>query len=160
LKDGRVECMRVCGWVEVEVIGGDGGVRHFSKHRNMVTDVGLACLGRLAFSGLTEDKFGYLAIGVGTASESATDTALESEIARKGASATQTTTNITDDTVLLTASFSSADGLTGTSTVSETGIFNAPSGGEMLARKVFSGVPINWDGGDTLVIRYYVRFER
>ena len=128
--------------------------------KNVITNVGLACIIRLVFSGLSEDKFGYIAIGTGTTSEAVTDTALEAEIARKAASVSQTTTTISGDTALLEATFSSADGLTGTHNVSETGIFNAASGGDLLARKVFSAVPINWDAGDSLTIRYYVQMTR
>jgi len=115
--------------------------------RNIVTNAGLAAIIRLVFSGLTETKFGYLAIGTGTAAEAATDTALGNEIKRKSATVTQTTTSVTGDTALLEATFSSADGLTGTANVSEAGIFNASSGGILLARKVFSAVPLNWDAG-------------
>jgi len=132
----------------------------FYWRKNIVTNVGLACIIRLVFSGLTEDKFGYLGIGSGTTAESATDTALEYEIIRKTATVTQTTTTITDDTALLEATFSSADGLTGTMTISETGILNLATGGDLLARKVFAGVPVDWDAGDTLTIRYYVQMTR
>jgi len=132
----------------------------FYWRKNIITDVGLAAIIRLVFEGLTETKFGYLAIGTGTTSESASDTALEAEIARKAASVTQTTTTVTDDTALLEATFSSADGLTGSHNVSETGVFNDPSAGILLARKVFSAVPINWDAGDTLTIRYYIQMTR
>ena len=128
--------------------------------KNVITNVGLACLIRLAFAGLTEDKFGYIAIGTGTTAEAVTDTALEAEIARKVASVTQTTTSVDGDTALLEATFSSADGLSGSHNVSETGVFNASTGGDMLARKTFSPVPINWDAGDTLTIRYYIQMTR
>jgi len=128
--------------------------------KNIITNDGLAEIVRLVFSGLTGTKFGYLAIGTGTTAESASDTALEAEIARKSASVSQTTTTITDDTALLEATFSSADGLSGTSAVSEAGIFNASTGGVLLARKTFSAVNINWDAGDSLTIRYYVQFSR
>lgn len=128
--------------------------------KNVITDVGIAEMIRLIFAGLTGTKFGYLAIGSGTVAESTTDTALGGEIARKTASVTQTTTTITNDTALLEATFSSADGLTGTSNVSEAGIFNDPTAGVLLARKVFSAVPINWDAGDSITIRYYVQLTR
>jgi len=128
--------------------------------KNIITDVGLACIIRLVFSGLSEDKFGYLAIGTGTTAESTSDTALENEIARKAATVSQTTISVSGDTALLEATFSSADGLTGSHNVSETGIFNASSGGDLLARKVFSAVPIDWDAGDSLTIRYYVQMSR
>jgi hypothetical protein len=120
--------------------------------KNVVTNVGLACIIRLIGSGLTENKFGYIAIGTGTTAEAVTDTALQTEIKRKSATVSQVTTSITGDTALFEATFSSADGLTGTSNVSEAGVFNAPSGGSLLARKVFSAVPVNWDAGDQLTI--------
>jgi len=132
----------------------------FYWRKNIITNVGLACIIRLVFSGLTETKFGYLAIGTGTTSESATDTALANEVKRKTATITQTTTTVTGDTALVEATFSSADNLSGTMTISEAGIFNASTGGSLLARKVFSGIPVNWDAGDTLTIRYYVQMTR
>jgi len=132
----------------------------FYWRMNVITNVGLACIIRLVFAGLVEDKFGYLGIGSGTTAEAVTDTALEYEIIRKSATVTQTTTTITDDTALLEATFSSADGLTGTMTISEAGIFNLAAAGDLLARKVFAGVPVDWDAGDTLTIRYYVQMTR
>jgi len=128
--------------------------------KNVITDVGLACIVRLVFLGLTEDKFGYLGIGSGTAAEAVTDTALQYEIIRKAATVSQTTTTITNDTGLLEATFSSADGLTGTANVSETGVFNLAAAGDLLARKAFAAVPIDWDAGDSLTIRYYVQMTR
>ncbi|RLI87526.1 MAG: hypothetical protein DRP01_01585 [Archaeoglobales archaeon] len=128
--------------------------------KNVITNVGLACIVRLVFAGLTEDKFGYLGIGSGTTSEAVTDTELEAEIIRKSATVSQETTSVSGDTAKLEATFSSADGLSGTMNISEAGVFNASAGGDLLARKVFSAVPIDWDAGDTLTIRYYIQFTR
>jgi hypothetical protein len=127
--------------------------------RNIVTNVGLSEMIKLVF-GLGGAAFGYIAIGTGTAAESATDTALQTEIKRKTASKSQTTTSVTGDTCLLTATFSSADGLSGTSAVTEAGVFNALTGGVLLARKVFSAVNVNWDAGDSLTINYYIQLSR
>jgi len=132
----------------------------FYWRKNIITDVGLACIIRLVFSGLTEDKFGYLAIGSGTTAEAATDTALQYEVKRKTATVTQVTTTITDDTARLEATFSSADALSGTMNISEAGIFNLATAGDLLARKVFAAVPVDWDAGDTLTIRYFVQMTR
>jgi len=132
----------------------------FYWRKNVITNAGLAAIIRLVFSGLTETKFGYIAIGTGTTAEAPTDTALEFEIKRKAATITQTTTTITGDTALCEATFSSADNLSGSHNVSETGIFNASTGGILLARKVFSAVPLNWDAGDSITIRYYVQMTR
>jgi hypothetical protein len=32
--------------------------------------------------------------------------------------------------------------------------------GSLLARKVFSAVPLNWDAGDSITVRYYVQLTR
>jgi hypothetical protein len=184
-KGGEVETLGAIGWVEVIVKDKDGRIKYrfpeveeeegegdciftslpskipdFYWRRNIVTDVGIAAVIRLIFSGLTEDKFGYIAIGTGTATESASDTALASEVKRKAASVTQMTTTITGDTAKLEAEFSSADTLSGTQTIAETGIFNASTGGILLARKTFPGVTLNWDLGDSILIRYYVQMVR
>jgi len=127
--------------------------------RNIVTNAGLSEMIKLVF-GLGGTAFGYIAIGTGTAAESATDTALQTEIKRKSATKSQTTTTVSGDTCLLTATFSSADGLTGTSAVTEAGVFNAATGGVLLCRKVFSAVNVNWDAGDTLTVNYYVQLSR
>jgi hypothetical protein len=150
----------VSGWVEVILRDSRGRVKRYVKLRNIITNTGLACMVRLIFSGLVEDRFGYLAIGTGTTAESATDTSLQSEIKRKPATVTQTATYIDGDTAMLEASFSSADGLSGSHSVSETGVFNASSGGDMLARKTFTPILVDWDRGDTLTIRYYVSISR
>ena len=186
-REGEVESIGAIGWIEVVVKDKNGRIKYrfpeieeekeeeeedciftcfpskmpdFYYRKNIVTNAGLAAVIRLIFSGLTENKFGYIAIGTGTTSETATDTALQSDIKRKAASVTQITTTIDGDTAKLEAEFSSADGLTGTSTVSETGIFNASTGGIMLARKTFPGVSLNWDLGDSILIRYYVQMIR
>ncbi len=127
--------------------------------RNIITDAGLAEMIKLVF-GLGGTSFGYIAIGTGTTAETASDTALQQEIKRKAATKSQTTTTVTNDTCLLTATFSSADGLTGTSAVAEAGVLNAATGGVLLARKTFSAVNVNWDAGDSLTINYYIQLSR
>jgi hypothetical protein len=144
------------GIVEIIVKDKDGNIKYHYKEKNVVTYASLGTIIRLLFEGLTDTKFGYLAIGTGTTSETPNDTALVSEIARKSATITQTTVIQPNDTALLEAEFSSADGLSGTSDVSETGIFNASYGGTMLARKTFTPVSINWDARDIFIIKYYI----
>jgi len=138
-----VEPVKIEGWVEIIVRDKNGKIKYymgpknleelddpapflsslpakfqdFYWRKNIITNAGLAAIIRLVFSGLTETKFGYIAIGTGTTAEAATDTALVAEIKRKSATVSQTTTSVSGDTALLTATFSNADGLTGTSNV-------------------------------------------
>lgn len=180
-----VDIGRMLGWVEIIVKDKDGKIKYttrtlpekirrgnptptsfpakFMDHywrKNIITDVGLACIIRLVFYNLSEDKFRYLGIGTGTTPEAVGDKSLEAEVKRKSATITQETTVITDDTALCEVTFSSADTLSGSANISEAGILNADTGGDILARKVFSAVPIDWDAGDTLTIRYYVQMAR
>jgi hypothetical protein len=184
----KPDTARLSGWVEAIVRDKDGNIKYhlntldeggkdeegdcafvifpasqsvtFYWRRNVMTNVGFAAVIRLIFEGLTETKFGYLAIGTGTTAEAVTDTKLENEIARKSATTTQSTLNITGDLAIVEATFSKDDGLSGTHNVSEVGIFNAPTGGILLARKVFAPIPINWDIGDTLTMRYFINITR
>ncbi|TDA41335.1 MAG: hypothetical protein DSO07_05130 [Thermoproteota archaeon] len=187
MSSGKHDTTKIDGWVEVIVRDKDGKIKAYIGPkqeeiddppgepilssapgtfqdyywlRNIITNAGIASIIRLIFSGLTDTKFGYLAIGSGTTTESATDTALVQEIKRKAATITQTTTSISGDTAQVSATFSSSDGLTGTANVCEAGIFNASTGGTMLARKTFTCVSLNWDAGDSITINYYVQMSR
>jgi len=135
-------------------------IAEYYWRKNIVTNAGLAAIIRLIAAGLTEAKFSHIAIGTGTNPESVTDTALQQEIRRKPATVSQTTTTITGDTALFEATFSSDDGLSGSHNVSEAGVFNAETGGILLARKVFPAVPLNWDAGDSITIRYFIHMTR
>jgi len=173
----------IAGWVDAVVKSRDGRVKYlvtlakgnpapaipkgvvpeaevlYYFRKNVVTNVGLAEIIKLVFN-LGGTPFTYVGIGTGTTSESVTDTALQNELKRKPASVSQTTTTVTNDTALLEATFSSADGITGTQNISEAGVFNASSGGVLLARKVFTAVPVNFDAGDSITIRYYIQMSR
>ena len=158
----NIDSGRVYGWVEIMVIDKDGRVKHHVKPeaKNIMTNVGLAAMIRLIFTAFTETRFSYLAIGTGTTPETESDTSLEREVCRKTATQTQITTNIEGDTCLNEATFSSADGLAGSMNISEVGLFNASSGGILLARKTFEPTTVNWDAGDRLTARYYIQITR
>jgi hypothetical protein len=81
-------------------------------------------------------------------------------VKRKTATISQTTTTVPGDTALVTATFSKTDGLSGSQNICEAGIFNASTGGILLARKTFPCVPLNWDAGDSITINYYVQMSR
>jgi len=151
-----IESIKLVGELEVVVYDKDGNIKYREHKRNVITNVGKAEVASL-IGGLSTSAFTYIAIGTGTTSPSSTDTALESEIARKSASASKETTNVTNDTLVLVATFSSADGLSGTANVAEAGVFNASSGGTMLARQTMSSpVPMDWDAGDAIQITWKI----
>jgi len=89
----------------------------------------------------TVNPFKYLAIGTGTTTASASDTALENEIDRGEATVTL---NDNELQFVHTFSFSASQAIT------EMGIFNASTGGDILTRSTFGA--INVSNGDSLQI--------
>ncbi|MGB9759884.1 MAG: hypothetical protein ACPLZG_08690 [Thermoproteota archaeon] len=116
---------------------------------NLIVDVGKSQVAGLIGAVVT-DAFGYVAVGTGTTSPASTDTALGSEVMRVASTNTRVTTNTTNDTLQLQAIFN----FTESYSITEAGIFNASSGGVMLARQTFGA--INVVSGDSIVITWKV----
>ena len=122
--------------------------------KNVITNTGKAEVAGL-INGDTTGPFTYIAIGTGTTAADATDTALESEISsgggeRTSATCSRTTTDTTDDTAQLVATFN----FTSSFAVTETGVFDAASDGIMLCRQTFSA--LNVQSGDSLQITWKI----
>ena len=125
---------------------------------NLVTSTGKAAVAALILNDVAEDDFDHIAIGTGTTAAAAGDTALESEITTNGgertaATGTRVTTSVTDDTAQLVATFN----FTGSFAVTETGVLNAASGGDLLCRQVFSA--INVENEDSLQITWKIQIS-
>ena len=148
--------LRLIGSLELTVRDRYGRVKDRRLIRNVITDVGKAQVAGL-INGVVTTPFKYVAIGTGTTAASASDTALEYEVARKEGTTTRETTNVSNDTAVVEATFSSADGLSGSMAITEAGLFDASSGGNMLCRRTFDALNINWDAGDTLTIKWKVQ---
>ena len=131
-----------------------GNVIYSKKISNVITNVGKAEVAGL-INEVTSGGFKYIAIGTGTTSPSASDTALENEVARKLGTTSRKTVNVTNDTAVVEATFSSSDGLSGSQTISESGLFDDSAGGNILSRDSLSDT-MNWDNGEQLTIRYEI----
>ena len=123
------------------------------RTHNLITNVGHAgANGRMSNQG-GYSPFIFLAIGTGTTAAAATDTALQTEIttgggARASATASQVTTTVTNDTTQLVHTWT----FTSSFAVTEEGILDASSSGNLLAHQVFSAV--NVVSGDSLQITH------
>jgi hypothetical protein len=115
---------------------------------NGITNAGFASVAGLILTDVGDTPYDYSAIGTGSTAFDPTQTALVTEIKRKAGTGTRVTTSVTNDTAQHVTTFSSADGLTGTSAVTESGVFNASSAGTMLCRQTFSALNINWGAGE------------
>lgn len=124
---------------------------------NLVTTRGKRVIAE-QLNGVTTAPVTAIAIGTGTTAAAAGDTALQTEIttgggARGAATTSNQTTTTTGDTARWVKTFS----FTSTFAVTEEGLFdNNTSGGNMLARQVFSAV--NVVNGDSLQITHNVQF--
>lgn len=150
--------LRLYGEVEIKHIR-NGRIIKKKKLENVITDVGKAQVAGL-IGGIVTDAFTYIAIGDGDSgnpgvcsSESSTDTALGHELQRASATATRITTSVTNDTLKLEATFN----FTGSYSICESGVFDAASNGNMLARKTFS--VINVADGDSLQITWKIQVQ-
>lgn len=120
---------------------------------NLVTNAGMAGVASRINGDGAAAAFTYIAIGTGTTAANATDTTLQTEITTNGgeraaATASRTTTDVTNDTATLVHTFT----FTGSFAVTESGVLNAASTGTLLARQVFSA--INVVSGDSLQITW------
>jgi len=146
----------------------DGVINHFSaygiripfitgtwsnsrKIHNLVTNAGQAGVASRINGSGGEAAFTFIAMGTGVTAADVANTTLQTELAASGlsrvaASASRTTTDVTNDTAQLTTTFS----VTGSVAVTESGVLNAASVGTLSARQVFSAV--NVINGDSLQI--------
>ena len=95
----------------------------------------------------TTTAMSHMAIGTGSTPAAAGNTALGSESARTGL----TSTTVSGADIVYVDTFAAG---TGTGAITEAGIFNASSGGDMLCRTVFSVV--NKGASDAMTITWTV----
>jgi len=152
--------MQLIGYVKIRIERANGDVVEETV-KNTVVNIGKAQVAGL-IGGLVTTPFTYVAIGTDNGSTlalDATNTGLGAEVKRKSASVSRKTKTVTDDTLVLEATFSNADGLTGSQTIQEAGVFDANTGGNMLSRALIGPYTMNWDNGDALTITWEIQVQ-
>jgi hypothetical protein len=126
----------------------DGTIETFSA--NLIVNAGLARIALLMTGG--GSPMSHMALGGSSTMPGATQTALVSEVGRVAlASTTTVTTNVSGDSVQYVATFPAG---TATGALTEAGLFDAASGGTMLARSVYNTV--NKGENDSLTVTWKV----
>ena len=95
----------------------------------------------------TKAAMSHMAIGTGTTSAAAGNTTLVTELDRNAL----TSTTVTNAAIAYVATYAAGDG---TGAITEAGLFNASSGGDMLCRTVFSVV--NKGSADSMTITWTI----
>lgn len=148
--------LRKMGFAIPNVMFLTGRMANSVNLKNLVTNAGFALIAARIGSDATEAKADYLAVGTGTTAANAADTTLETEITDSGlgraaGTVSRVTTTQTNDTHQVTYTWS----VSGTKAITECGMLNAASSGDLLGRNVFSAV--NVVSGDSFALTYKVK---
>lgn len=134
------------GELEITVRDSQGNIKETRKAKNLVVTSGKTYLASRAV-GATSDIISHMAIGTGTATPAAGDTALGTEAGRVSLASSSNSANA----ITYTATFPAG---TGTGAITEAAVLNAASAGTMLCRTTFPVV--NKAAGDSIAVTWTV----
>ena len=130
------ENLKLSGQLNIVLKDKAGNVKETREVKNLVVDAGLVFIAS-RMTGTSKAVMSHMALGSGTtAAAAAGQTDLVSVLGSREALDSTTLTG-SNKAVAYVSSFEAGDG---TGAVTEAGIFNASSGGDMLCRTVFSVV--------------------
>jgi len=141
------------GRVVIRLLGPDGEEKERREFRNLIVNAGLAWLAGI-MSGDETGAQDYCAIGTGTTGPLATDTTLQTEVARVQGTKSRVTTDTTNDTYQCVTTFAAG---TGTGAITESGLLDAAAAGDLLCRQTFS--VINKGADDSLEVTWKIDFD-
>lgn len=143
LNDG----LKLKGRVGLVLKDKDGNVKESREIDNLVVNAGLTYIAS-RMVGTAKDVMSHMGLGSGSTAASASDTDLGSLLgAREALDSSTASTN----TITYVSSFEAGDA---TGAITEAGIFNASTAGDMLCRTVFA--VINKAGDDTLSVTWTI----
>lgn len=149
----RTVSERIAPRGEVEIVHSRGGVVLDRRvEQNLVVTAGKVQAAKY-WIGTGGAAMTWIAVGTGTSDPAAGNTTLQAEITDSGLARKQDTapTNSSNE-----ASITVLWNVTGTKAVTESGIFNASSSGQMGARVTFAA--LNMSSGDTLQLTWKFTF--
>ena len=145
------------GWFVIDRFDKQGNLIESVETPNATMNLGFKEVAQLIGTDTTSaaTAFDFIAVGTGTTAATATDTTLETEITENGLTrAAGTGTNTTDSVALDQFSLVKSFSPTSSYAVTESGVLNDGSTGELLCHQTFSA--INVTNGDTLTITWKI----
>lgn len=133
--------------VQLVVRGPDGKVKQTESCHNLITTVGLNGIADQLVASPSISKPTHMAVGTGTNAAAVGDTTLQTELDRNAL----TSKTRSGAVVTIVADWAAGDG---TGALTEAGLFDASSSGNLYARSVFSAV--NKGASDTLTITWTI----
>lgn len=133
--------------VQIVLRGPDGEVKHEETIHNLIVTVGKNAIADQLLASPSIAKPTHMAVGTGTTAAAAGDTALQTELDRNALTSKTRSGNV----VTFVGDWAAGDA---TGAITEAGILNAASVGDLYARAVFS--VINKGANDTLQITWTI----
>lgn len=144
------ENLKLSGQLNIVLKDKAGNVKEERELKNLVVNAGLAYIAS-RMTGTAKDVMSHMGLGSGSTAAAAADTDLGSLLGSREALDSTTISGTNDEKVVYVSSFEAGDA---TGAVTEAGIFNAASGGDMLCRTVFSVV--NKAADDTMSVTWTI----
>jgi hypothetical protein len=144
------ENLKLSGQLNIVLKDKAGNIKDRVVVKNLVVNTGLAYIAS-RMTGTSKSVMSHMALGSGTTAAAAGQTDLVSVLGSREALDSTAIAGTNDEKVVYVSSFEAGDA---TGAVTEAGIFNAASGGDMLCRTVFSVV--NKAADDTLSVTWTI----
>lgn len=145
-----IESLKVKGRLSIVLRDKDGNVKDERDVDNLVVNAGLAyIISRMV--GTAKSVMSHMALGSGTTAAAASQTDLVSVLGSREALDSTTIAGANNNQVVYVSSFEAGDA---TGAVTEAGIFNAATAGDMLCRTVFPVV--NKAADDALTVTWTI----
>ena len=145
-----VENLKLAGQLNIVIRDKDGNVKESRLVENLVVNAGLAyIISRMV--GTAKAVMSHMAVGSSATAAAAGDVDLGSILGSRKTLTSSTITGANNEKVTYIATFNAGEG---TGAITEAGIFNASTAGDMLCRTVFSVV--NKGADDTMTITWVI----
>lgn len=147
------ETLQLSGQLNIVLKDKDGNVKNELTEKNLVVNAGLAFIINRMSSDVSGGKalMSHMAVGSGTTAAAAAQTALVTQLGSRETIDTTTIAGSNLEKIVYVSSFEAGDA---TGAVTEAGIFNAASSGDMLCRTVFAVV--NKAADDTMSVTWTI----
>ena len=143
------ETLKPSGQLKIVLRDKDGNVKSEQNEKNLVVTAGLVYIAARMTDTSEPTDMSHMAVGTGTTSAAAGQTALVTESARVALTGGEGAPS--SNTIVYTATFPAG---TGTGALTEAAVLNASSSGTMLCRTVFSAV--NKGADDSVTITWTI----
>ena len=144
------ENLKLSGQLNIVLKDKAGNIKETREEKNLVVNTGLAYIAS-RMKDTTKGAMSHMALGSGTTAAAATQTDLVTILGSREALDSTTIAGSNNEKIVYVSSFEAGDA---TGAVTEAGIFNAATSGDMLCRTVFSVV--NKAADDTMSVTWTI----